>query len=188
MGGYYRLKGGAKRRVGQPCWRWDHDNSVERHWIKGVGNRVAGNSGSGLGHYFWRPIDKRVGQRIQQSDLDSSGFDPADLDSSGFDPAGLDSSGFDSTNFGSSGFNQSCGSAGTGHNAGRGGPGARSRATGPDRFLANRRRSIGKLYARIQAVRAARTWNHSCRRGYAADQARNHSRRRRHCGNRCETG
>jgi hypothetical protein len=163
MGGYYRLKGGAKRRVRQLCWRWDHDNSVERHWITGVGNRVAGNSGSGLGHNFWRPIDERIWQRIQQSGLDSSGFDPADLDSSGFDPADL----------GSSGFNQPRGPAGTGHDVGRGRPGARSRATGTDWFLANRHRSIGKLYARIQAVRAACTRNHSRRRGYAADQARN---------------
>jgi hypothetical protein len=163
MGGYYRLKSGAKRRVGQPCWRWDHDNIVEWHWITGVGNRVAGNFGSGLGHNFWRTIDERVWQRIQQSGLDSSGFDPAGLDSSGFEPADL----------GSSGFNQPRGPAGTGHNADRGGPGAHSHATGTDWFRANRRRSIGKLYTRIQALRAVCTRNHSRRRGYAADQARN---------------
>jgi hypothetical protein len=172
MGGYYRLKSGAKRRIGQPRWRWDHDNIVVRHWITGVGNRVAGNSGSGLGHNFWRPIDERVWQRIQQSGLDSSGFDP-----SGFDPADL----------GSSSFNQPRGPAGTGHNAGRGGPVAHSRATGTDWFLASWCRSVGQLYARIQAVQPACTRNHSRRRGHPADQARNEPRRRRHCGNRCET-
>jgi hypothetical protein len=102
---------------GQPFWRWDDDNVVERHWITGMGNRVAGNSSVGLGHNRWRAIDDRVRQRIQQSD---SGFDSSGFDSSGFDSSGFDSSSFDSFSFGSSGFKQPHGPAGTGHHAGRG--------------------------------------------------------------------
>jgi hypothetical protein len=92
------------RQFGQPFWRWDYDDVVERHWITGMGNRFAGNSGSGLGHNRWRAIDDRVRQRIQQSDPDSSGFD---------------SLLFDTLRFDSSGFKQPHGPAGPGNYAGR---------------------------------------------------------------------
>jgi hypothetical protein len=103
------------RRFGRPFWRWDYDDVVERHWITGMGNRVAGNSGSGLGYNRWCAIVDRVRQRIQRYDLDSACLSASGFSSSGFDTSGFNSSGFDST-----GVNQPRGPAGTGHSAGRG--------------------------------------------------------------------
>ena len=112
------------RRFGRPFWRWDYDDVVERHWITGMGNRVAGNSGSGLGYNRWRAIDDRVRQRIQRYDLDSvclsaSGFGSSGINSTGINSTGINSTGINSTGIGSTGFNQPRGPAGTGHSASR---------------------------------------------------------------------